>query len=114
MAEAKPIKAKFIGDPSNPGEVVPDLYDAFGTTFERDKFAEVSAENADKVRGNPHFEVQGEKKKAAPEETAESTAEFTARVEAITDREGLEQMLESEKRPAAKAVLERRIASLQA
>lgn len=114
MAESKPIKARFIGDPSNPGEQVPDLHDAFGTTFERDKFAEVAAEHADKVRGNPHYEVQGEKKPASREETAESTAEFNSRIEQITDREGLEAMLEGEKRPAAKAVLERRIAALPA
>lgn len=111
MAESKPIKARYVGDPRNPGETIPDLYDAFGTTFEAGKFTEVAGEHADKVRGNDHFEVQGEKK-VEREETAESTAEFTARVEAITDREGLEEMAKAEKRPAAKAVLERRLAAL--
>lgn len=113
-AEAKSVQARFIGDPSQPDEVVPDLMDAYGTTFEKGKFSEVPAEFADKVRGNSHFEVKGEKKPEPREETGESTAEFTARVNEVTDREGLEAMLKDEKRPAAKAVLERRIAALPA
>ena len=108
----KTIKARYVGDPRNPNEPVPDLLDAFGTTFEAGKFTEVSAEHADKLRGNDHFEVQGEKKPAAPEETAESTADFASRIDAIEDREGLEAMLKDEKRPAAKAALERRLAAL--
>ena len=114
MAEeqAKSVKARFIGDPSQPGETVPDVMDAYGTTFEAGKFAEVDAEFADKVRGNPHFEVQGEKKPEPREETGESTANFSARIEQVTDRDGLEAMLKDEKRPAAKAVLERRVAAL--
>lgn len=114
MAEAKTIKARFVGDPRNPNDPVPDLLDAYGTTFEAGKYAEVDAEHADKIRGNDHFEIQGEKKPAEREETAESTAEFSARVNAITDREGLEAMLKDEKRLAAKAVLERRLAALPA
>lgn len=114
MAKAKSVQARFIGDPSQPGEAVPDVMDAYGTTFEGGKFTEVSGEYADKVRGNSHFEVKGAKKATPREETGESTAEFTARIEQITDREGLEAMLEDEKRPAAKAVLERRIAALPA
>ena len=110
--EAKAVKARFIGDPSQPDEVVPDLMDAYGTTFEKGKFTEVPAEYADKVKGNSHFEVQGEKKPEPREETGESTAEFSARVAQITDRDGLEGMIKSEKRPAAKAVLERRLAAL--
>ena len=113
--EAKSVQARFIGDPNNPGEQVPDLMDAYGTTFKAGKFTEVPAEFADKVRGNSHFEVKGEKK---PEpvveegETAETTREFAARVEEIKVRDSLESMLKDEKRLAAKAVLERRIADL--
>ncbi len=114
MAESKTIKARFIGDQSNPGEPVPDLVDAYGTTFEAGKFAEVDEAYADKVRGNPHFEVQGEKRAAATAETAESTADFSARVATITDRDGLEQMLETEKRPHAKKVIEQRLNALPA
>ena len=114
MAEAKSIKARYVGDPRNPGEAVPDLVDAYGTTFEAGKYAEVSAENADKVAGNDHFEVQGAKKVDPEAETAESTAEFAARVNEISDRDGLDEMLKAEKRPAAKAVIERRIAALPA
>lgn len=105
------MKAKFIGDPSNPGETVPDLHDHLGTTFPRDKFVDVPKELEEKIAGNSHFQVQGARS-AAPEETGESTQAFAARVGEITDREGLEAMLEAEKRPAAKAVLERRIAEL--
>lgn len=112
MAEAKSVQARFVGDPSQPGEAVPDVMDAYGTTFEAGKFSEVSGEFADKVAGNSHFEVKGAKKEAPREETGESTAEFAARVNAITDREGLEAMLDAEKRPAAKATLERRLAAL--
>jgi hypothetical protein len=90
---------------------VPDILDAYGTTFKAGKYAEVDAAYADKVRGNSHFEVEGEKA-PAPEETGESTAEFAARVGAITDRDGLEAMLKTEKRPYAKATLERRLAEL--
>ena len=107
------MKAKFIGDPSNPNEQVPDLYDAFGLTFPRDKYVEIPKRLEAKVTGNSHFHVQGAKNDA-PEETGESTAEFASRVGVITDREGLEAMLKDEKRPAAKAVLERRIAELPA
>jgi len=114
MAESKPIKAKFIGDPRNPNDPIPDVLDAYGTTFEKDKFAEVSAEHADKVAGNDHFEVQGAKKADPEAETAESTRAFADRVNSISDREGLEAMLKSEKRPAAKAVLERRLEALPA
>lgn len=107
------MKAKFIGDPSDPAAVVPDLHDHLGITFPRDKFVEVPKELEAKIAGNSHFQVQGAKT-AAPEETGESTAEFSRRVAEITDREGLEDMLAGEKRPAAKAVLERRIAELPA
>lgn len=112
MAEAKTVKARFVGDPSDPNAQVPDLLDAYGTTFEAGKFAEVSEEHADKVRNNNHFEVQGDKKAAQREETGESTAELASRVNQITDRDGLEQMLKTEKRPAAKNVLEARLNQL--
>jgi hypothetical protein len=112
MAESKTIKARFVGDPRNPGEPIPDVFDAFGTTFEKGKFAEVDAQHADKLRGNDHFEVQGEKKAEAPAETAETTAEFASRVNEITDREGLEAMLKTTKGPAAKSVIERRLEAL--
>jgi hypothetical protein len=106
------MKAKYVGDPSNPGEAVPDLYDAFGVTFARDKFTEVPKELEEKIAGNNHFEVQGAKKTDPEAETGESTAAYASRIGQITDREGLEDMLKSEKRPAAKAALERRLAEL--
>lgn len=114
MAEAKSFKAKYIGDPRNPGEPLPDVLDAYETTFENGKFAEVDGKFAEKVAGNDHFEVQGAKKADPDKETAESTAEFSARVASISDRDGLEEMLKAEKRPMAKAVLERRIETLPA
>jgi hypothetical protein len=106
------MKAKFIGDPRNPGEVVPDVIDHLGVTFTRDKFSDIPKELEDKFAGNSHFEVQGVKKPAAPEKTGQSTAEFTTMVSDITDREGLEAMLAAEKRPAAKSIIERRLAAL--
>lgn len=107
------MKAKFIGDPSNPGEVVPDLTDHFGVTFPKGKFVDVPEAVQDKIAGNSHFEVRGAKKEPL-EETGESSREFNARIAEISDREGLEAMLAAEKRPAAKAALERRIAELPA
>lgn len=114
MAEAKTIKARFVGDPRNPSEPRPDVMDAFGTTFSGDKWTEVSGDMADKVRGNDHFEVQGEKKAAAPEETGESTAEFRARIAQVTDREDLERQLSEAKLPGQKGVLEARLRELPA
>lgn len=112
MAEAKAVKARFVGDPRNPNEVKPDVFGAFGATFEGDKFVEVPAEFADKVRGNSHFEVQGEKARADDKPVPESTTDFASRVQGVSDREALEQMLEDEKRPAARSILENRIAAL--
>lgn len=112
MAESKTVKARFVGDPNDSNAQVPDLLDAYGTTFEAGKYAEVPAEFADKVSNNPHFEVQGAKKAEQREETGESTRELADRVNQITDRDGLEQMLKSEKRPAAKNVLEQRLNQL--
>lgn len=110
--EAKSVMAKYVGD----GEQdVPDLIDSYGVTFEKGKFTEVPAEYAGKVRGNPHFEVKGEKKPEPPAETgetAQSMREFTARVGEIKVRDSLEAMLKDEKRPAAKAILEARLAEL--
>ncbi len=109
MAESKTIKARYVGDPNNQDDV-PDFLDAFGTTFESGKFADVDEAHADKLRGNSHFEVQGEKNTAEkPAETQESTTEFTSRVNQIQDRDNVEQMLKAEKRPGAKAALERRL-----
>jgi hypothetical protein len=105
------VKAKFIGDPAEPNAVVPDLHDAFGITFPRDRYVSVPKHLEDKIAGNNHFHVQGVKADA-PEETAESTAEFATRIGAISDREGLEAMMADEKRPAARAVIERRLAEL--
>lgn len=54
------MKAKFIGDPSQPDERLPDNTRAFGIDFPRDKFVEVKDEAAQrKVVGNSHFEIQG-------------------------------------------------------
>lgn len=105
------MKAKFIGDPSKPGEVVPDVVGAHGVTFQRDKFVEIPTDLEDKFAGNSHFEVQGAKKER-PEETGESSAEFASRINQITDREGLEAMLKDEKRPAAQSALQARLDAL--
>jgi hypothetical protein len=56
------MKAKFIGDPRNPGEArnLPDETVAFGLTFERGKFTEIPPELEAKFEGNTHFVTQGE------------------------------------------------------
>jgi hypothetical protein len=56
------MKAKFVGDASNPGEQkqLPDEFEAFGLMFERGKFTDIPKHLEDKVAGNSHFEVQGE------------------------------------------------------
>lgn len=53
------MKAKFIGDPSQPkgSETVPDEFEAFGITFERGKFSDVPDNLAAKFVGNSHFET---------------------------------------------------------
>lgn len=53
------MKAKYVGDASNPNEVVPDTFEAYGLTFEKRKFVEVPDELASKFDGNSHFETQG-------------------------------------------------------
>lgn len=60
------MKAKYIGDPRNPGEQkqLPDEFEAFGLTFERGKFTEIPKELEAKIEGNSHFQVQGETPKA--------------------------------------------------
>lgn len=108
------MKAKFVGDPRDPGAQVPDFQESFGTTFPAGKFVDVPESAEAKIAGNSHYEVQGAKKPDPEAAEAESSAEFAARVNAIDDREGLEAMLKAEKRPAAKAALEQRIAALPA
>jgi hypothetical protein len=69
------MKAKFIGDPTQPGEAgnLPETFEAHGLTFEKNKFTEVPAHLEAKFVGNPHFKVQGaaesDEGKAAVEET---------------------------------------------
>lgn len=67
------MKAKYIGDPRNPGEAknVPDEFTAFGVTFERGKWVDVPDNLAAKFEGNTHFETRG---KADPEAAAEPVA----------------------------------------
>ena len=106
------MKAKFVGDPSTPGEVVPEVMDHLGVTFTKGKYSDIPKELEEKFAGNNHFEVQGAKKSDPEAETGESTRELAARVNEITDREGLEAMLKDEKRPAAKSVLQARLDAL--
>ncbi len=54
------MQAKYIGDLSNPKEVIPDEFEAFGVTFEKGKFTDVPAEFAAKFAGNSHFETKGD------------------------------------------------------
>ncbi len=56
------MKAKFVGDPSQPkgSEVIPDEFEAFGLVFKKGQFVEIEdAAVAAKLAGNNHFEVQG-------------------------------------------------------
>jgi hypothetical protein len=59
------MKAKYIGDPRNPGEAkqLPDEYVMYGLTFERGKFTDIPEELQAKFEGNSHFETRGD---AAP------------------------------------------------
>lgn len=54
------MKAKFIGDPGNPGEAknLPEETEAFGVIFERGKFSEVPPHLEQKFANNSHYEVQ--------------------------------------------------------
>lgn len=54
------MKAKYIGDPRNPGEQkqLPDEYEMYGVVFERGKFADVPAHLEGKFEGNSHFETR--------------------------------------------------------
>lgn len=55
------MKAKFIGDPREPGEAnnLPEETTAFGITFPRGKFVEVPAELEAKFIGNTHYKTSG-------------------------------------------------------
>lgn len=53
------IKAKFVGDPTQPDEAVPAVHAAYGIDFEKGKYSEVPDELAAKFENNSHFEVQG-------------------------------------------------------
>lgn len=50
-------KAKFIGDPANELEVIPDAIEAFGVTFLKGKASTISSEVAKKLKTNSHFEI---------------------------------------------------------
>lgn len=54
------MKAKFIGDPANPGEAknLPEETEAFGLIFERGKFTEVPSNLEQKFANNSHYVVQ--------------------------------------------------------
>jgi hypothetical protein len=55
------MKAKFVGDPSQPAgtEPIPETMTHLGLVFEKGKFTEVPDELAAKFAGNNHFETQG-------------------------------------------------------
>jgi len=53
------MKAKYEGDPANPGEQVPDEFTAYGLTFEKGKYTEIPAHLEGKFVGNTHFKVMG-------------------------------------------------------
>jgi hypothetical protein len=55
------MKAKFIGDPRNPGEAnnLPESTTAFGIDFPRGKFVDVPPELEAKFIGNTHFKTSG-------------------------------------------------------
>jgi hypothetical protein len=113
------MKATFVGDPSQPEgtEAVPETFEAYGLKFEKGKPTEIPKELEGKFAGNNHFQVEGAKKPEPeaekPEaETAAGTSVFSSDVEKITDREEIENMLKTEKRPMARGVLERRLDAL--
>lgn len=55
------MKAKYIGDPRNPGEAkqLPDEYEMYGVVFPRGKAVDVPAHLEAKFEGNSHFETSG-------------------------------------------------------
>lgn len=63
------MKAKYIGDPRNPGEAsnLPESTEAFGIVFERGKWVEVPENLAPKFEGNTHFETRGEAPEPEPD-----------------------------------------------
>ena len=79
------MKAKYIGDPRNPGEAknLPESTEAFGVTFERGKWTDVPDELASKFVGNTHYETKVERGDVTePEpgiEAKRATATLTAR-----------------------------------
>lgn len=62
------MKAKFIGDPTQPDEAVPETHTAYGLTFEKGKATEVPAELEAKFIGNSHFETSGKPESEEGEE----------------------------------------------
>lgn len=64
------MKAKFVGDPSQPkgSEPIPETMTHLGLEFEKGKWTEVPDELAAKFVGNSHFETQGKEPEVeAPE-----------------------------------------------
>lgn len=61
------MEAKFIGDPTERNVALPESFDAFGVTFERDKFAAVPKDREEKFEGNSHFEIKGQKERRETE-----------------------------------------------
>lgn len=72
----------------------PESIEIYGTTFEANKFVEVSDAVMAKARGNPVFEVQGEKSPSAEEAAArrgDSVEDEERRERARIAREGSEE-----------------------
>jgi hypothetical protein len=71
----------------------PEVIDAYGQTFKEGEFVSVSDKFAEKARGNPSFEVKGEKTfgDQPPKKPEASTEEAEARERAETAKAAAEE-----------------------
>lgn len=53
------MKAKFVGDPRNPDEAVPESITVHGVEFAKGKYSEIPVELEGKFLGNSHFVTSG-------------------------------------------------------
>lgn len=118
------MKAKFIGDPREPGEAnnPPETMEAFGVTFPRGKFVEVPRDVEHKFEGNSHFETQEGRASSASrsslaaddDDGKETVAELAERIAGVDDVAALKAELKDETRVTARSALEHRIDELEA
>ncbi len=98
----------------NPGPGDPDETEIFGKKAKKGEAVEVPAKHADKVRGNRHLSLDGEKPFAAEEANVKPVEQKEASFEQNLARERSEEYLQDRTLPAAPPGEAERVARAQA